>query len=403
MKDTRPVSKRACMLGDMISKLNRFMTDSKWARQFGGPDVSDFTLGNPHDFPLEEFVKAMQRWIVPKDRYWFAYKRNEPEVQRVVAGSLTASHGMEFSPEDIFMTNGATAALSVIIGAITDPGDEIVYISPPWFLYESIIVYAAGVPIKVKLDPGTFDLDPEAIARVLNGRTRAIIVNSPQNPTGKIYPPEALRTLSEILTEAGKKYGRTIYLISDEAYRKILFDGRTYSSPMAFYAPSVVVYTYGKALLAPGQRIGYIALNPSIPDRESLRRTIPVLQMVNGWSFPNALLQLAIEDIEKISIDMSRLQARRDRLVSALRGMGYETNIPEGTFYILCRSPLPDEDAFTDMLADRGIFCISGALLDLPGFFRISATASDAMIDRALPGFAAAMAQASVLKASKDR
>jgi aspartate aminotransferase len=388
------VTNRAHMLQNILTPLDRFFSKSKWAERFGDPDICDFTIGNPHDMPLDALVNTLKHWITPRDKYWFAYKRNERKAQEVVSESLRDSHSMPFEPEDIFMTNGATAALAVVFDAIIEQGDEVIFISPPWFLYEAMIANAGGAPVRVQVDMKSFDLDLDAIAGAINERTRAIIINSPQNPTGRVYGADVLEPLAELLTEASEKHGKTIYLISDEAYRRIVFDGKPYLSPAAFYPESFVVYTYGKTLLTPGERIGYIAIQHRISDREHFREVIPILQMVKGWSFPNALLQHSIADLEKICVNADQLQTKRDRLIPIFRKMGYETTVPEGTFYILVRSPIPDDEAFIDILTDYGIFCIPGTLMELPGYFRISLTASDEMIDRSLSGFSAAMERA---------
>ncbi|GKT07627.1 aminotransferase class I/II-fold pyridoxal phosphate-dependent enzyme [Desulforhabdus sp. TSK] len=385
------LSMRSRYLVDAFAPLLRFFTDSTWASRFGKPGVCDFTIGNPHDMPLKSFVDALQSKITPQDAYWYAYKRNEPEARRIVAASLEASHRLPFEPEDIFLTNGATAALHVVLAATVDPGDEVIFLSPPWFQYETMIMNAGGTPVRVRVDPVTFDPDLKAIEAKINGKTKAVIINSPHNPTGRIYSPQTLEALSCILLDGSKQYGRHIRLISDEAYRRIVFDGRTYFSPVCFYPDSFIVYTYGKALLAPGERIGYIALHPDMSHRMEFRSTIPALQMIQGWSFPNALLQHAIGDLEKISVDITHLQAKRDRLVSELLRMGYATQTPEATFYLLVRSPIPDDEEFVQLLTEYDIFCIPGSLMDLPGYFRMSITASDEMIERALPGFEAAI------------
>ncbi len=291
------------------------------------------------------------------------------------------------------MTNGAFAAIAVAVGAITDPGDEVIYISPPWFFYEAMIASSMGTPVQVQCDPVTFDLDLAAIEAAITPRTRAIIVNSPNNPTGRIYPPATLTALADLLTAASQRNGRTIYLLSDELYNRIVYDGRDFTTPTAYYSQSFLLYTYGKTLLTPGQRIGYIALPPSMPERERIRPAILASQVVTGYAFPNALLQHALPDLEKLSIDIEHLQAKRDRLVAALQGMGYHLHSPEGTFYLLVRSPLADDVAFCHWLAERNVLVLPGATFEMPGYFRISITASDDMIDRALPGFAAALSE----------
>jgi aspartate aminotransferase len=179
-----------------------------------------------------------------------------------------------------------------------------------------------------------------------------------------------------------------IYLISDESYSRILFDGREHVSPLRFYHRAFLIYTYGKTLLAPGQRIGYIAMPPQMPDREELRDALFVSACALGWTFPNAVMQYAMGDLEQAIIDVPAMQRRRDRIIEALTEMGYEAVRPEGTFYVMVRSPISDDLAYTRMLADENVFVLPGRMFEIPGWFRISLTANDDMVERALPGFA---------------
>jgi aspartate aminotransferase len=367
-----------------------FLTASSQARRQHEPGVANFLLGNPHEMPLPGFVDALRHWSVPQDKDWFAYTINDPKAQAVVATVLRERRNVPFDPDDIFLTNGATGGLSVTLGAVLDPGDEVVFISPPWFFYEAFILGSDGIPVRAKVDPSTFDLDVDAIAAAFSQRTRAIIINSPNNPTGKMYPPETLLQLSDALTAASERNGRPIYLLSDEAYSRIVFDGRPYHSPTAFYPRSFLIYTYGKTLLTPGQRLGYIALPPTMPDREQMHGALALSQLVSGFAVANALLQHALADVEALSIDIAHLQQKRDRLVGALQGMGYEVHVPEGTFYLLPKSPWTDDRAFADLLLTHDILVLPGTWVELPGYFRISLTANDEMIERSLPGFAAA-------------
>jgi len=181
------------------------------------------------------------------------------------------------------------------------------------------------------------------------------------------------------------------YMVSLSMHR-ILYDGRRYESPTESYPRSILIYTYGKQLLTPGERIGFLALPPTMPagERRQLRNAITMAQLVGGWSWPNAVLQYALADIDRLSVDIGKLERKRDRMIQGLREAGYELHVPEGTFYLLPKSPWTDDWAFTKHLAESDVFVLPGEVVDLPGYFRISITASDAMIDKALPVFAAA-------------
>lgn len=376
-----------------IAPFSRFFDGPIWARR-DEPGIANFAVGNPQEMPLPAYVDALTRALPPKDKDWFAYKMSEPLSQASIARSLSVRTGLDWDPADVAMTNGGFAALAVTLRAILNSGDEVVFLSPPWFFYEILILAGGGEPVRVRLEPPDFHLDATTIATAITPRTRAVLVNTPHNPTGRIYPPESLRAVADVLTEASARHGRTIYLIADEPYNRIVFDARRFTSPAEIYPATIVNYSFGKTLLAPGMRIGYIATPPEMPDRERLRDDFFTAQIASGWSFPNALLQHAIEDLDSLSIDVGALERRRDRVVEALRGMGYATTNPEGTFYVMAQAPTEDDMAFGELLADHGVLVLPGTVVEAPGWFRISLTASDDMVDRGLPGFEAARAAA---------
>ena len=387
------VSPRIGVLDDAIG---RFVS---WAsrpdvRSASGPGVANFMFGNPHDMAPRAYVDALLAGSSPKDEDWFAYKMNEENVVAVVAASLADRFGMPFLPEDILMTNGNFSGLSICLHVAAGPGDEVVYVSPPWFFYEMLILESGATPVRVSADPTTWDLDLDAIARAIGPKTASIIVNSPNNPTGRIYAPGTLDALSSILTDASERNGRPIYLLSDEAYNRIVYDGRAYPTPVAHHPWSFYIYTYGKTHLAPGLRLGYVALPPSMPGREELRDPMLLSQVARGWAFPVAPLQHSIADLDGIGIDVDRLQRRRDLLVGALREQGYDVVEPEGTFYIIARSPIPDDQAFFDLLVTHDVYVLPGSVFEMPGWFRLSVTANDEMCERAVPAFAKAIQEA---------
>jgi aspartate aminotransferase len=376
---------------DSVAHVFGWYLGGDWQKHHLDPGVADFTFGNPQELPLPGLVAAIQHHAEPKDKDWFAYKLNEDEPRSVVVDILRERTGIEYRPEDIALTAGAFGALGVTLRALADEDDEVIFLSPPWFFYELMIASSGAKQVRVRLQPPDFDLDPDAIAAAITPRTRAIIVNSPNNPSGRIYREPQLKALGQVLRDASERNGRPIVLLSDESYNRIVFDGIDFRSPALDYDATITIYTYGKTLLAPGQRIGYAALHPDFPDREAIGYRIFVQQLAAGWGFPNALLQHAIGDLEKLSIDIGALQARRDRMVPALREMGYEVTNPEGTFYLMVGSPDPDDMAFSSRLAELGALVLPGTIVESPGWFRISLTASDEMVGRGLEVFKAAL------------
>ena len=396
--DPSPVSRRAMRIRGVTPYrlLDEYYSHSEYSHRRGDPAVIDFAFGNPHEMPQLAYVDTLREALTPRNKDWFAYTQYLPEAQEAAAEGLRRLVGVAFDPDDILLTTGGFAAISVAMKTVADPGDEVIYSLPPWFMYEGLAVEAGLVPVKVGIDAPSSDLDLDAIAAAITPRTRIVIVNTPNNPTGKIYTPATLRRLAAVLNEASDRNGRRIYLISDEPYNRIVFDGARFHSPAEFYPFTLLAYSYGKTHLSPGQRIGYIALPPTMPGREAMRQAIKDMTFTVGWAFPNAVMQHALPRLEQFSIDIEHLQRKRDHMVSALGNMGYDVRRPEGTFYLWVPSPTPDDLAFTGELARQDIFVLPGDMFEVPGFFRISLTANDDMIERSLPGFAAAIGQVAV-------
>jgi len=351
------------------------------------PDALDFTFGNPHEMALPGLPAAMRAQVEPQSVDWFAYKTSERSAQEVVAAGLRAELGLDFEPDDIAMTQGAFGAISLAFAVLADAGDEVVIPVPGWFCYAPMLHAANLVPVRAALDPATFDLDIDAIARAITPRTRIVIVNSPANPTGRVYPKTAWETLAGVLEEASRTHGRRIWLLSDEPYRRIRFDGAEFASPSGSYPWTVIDYSYGKVLLAPGQRLGYLALSPLVPadERTELRAAFMPLGLAIGWGFPDAVMQYSVPALERLSLDMAELTRKRDLLHGALTDAGLDVTRPEGTFYLWGRAPRGDAQSFCDALEARGVYVMPGTLFDQPEHFRISLTATMTMIDRALP------------------
>jgi aspartate aminotransferase len=388
---TSVVSQRARAADDAFARVGAFYFTSRYGEKRGDAAISDFTFGNPHEMPLQGLVDALRNAAIPGDKNWFAYKSSEPEPQQFLCERLSQELGLSFAPEDIALTSGAFAAIMVAFRLLLDAGDEAIFSEPAWFCYEPCLLVADAVPVKVPLRAPHFDLDIEAIEAAITPRTRLVIVNSPHNPTGRIYDRASLEKLATMLDRASERIGRRIFLLSDEPYRRLRFDGRSFVSPAAIYPWTLIDYSYGKVLLSPGQRLGYLAISPLMPqsEREALQKVMFSVQMALGWCFPNAIMQYAIRDLEALSIDQAALQRRRDLLVGALRDAGYEVLDPEGTFYLWAKWP-GDPEQLWNRLADRDVYVMPGTILSAPGYFRISLTASDQMVERSLKAFAAA-------------
>lgn len=358
-----------------------------WEQHRGRPDVGDFAFGNPQEMVIEGFPTALANATVPKDKSHYAYKFSEEESRRHVADYLNEWRGQPFQPEDIAMTPGAFGAIATAFGTLVDIGDEVVYSDPPWFFYESMIINHGAVPVSVPVRADDHDLDLDRIADALTERTRLVLVNTPHNPTGRIYPPETLQALADILTGASNRFGRPIYLLSDEPYSRLVFSGNEFTSPSAYYPYTLVSYSYGKILLTPGQRIGWLALSPDMPDREELRSDVFMAQVAGGWQFPSAIMQHSLPELHGLSIDLVELERKRDLFVDSLQEAGYELRRPQATFYLWVRSPDPDDGAFVGRLAESGVLVLPGSTCAVPGYFRITFTATADMIERSLPVF----------------
>ena len=383
------LSRRAAAADRAFDAVKRFYFSSPYAERRADPAIADFTFGNPHEMPLEGLVAAIRDGAVPRREDWFAYKTSEEEPQAFLAGAVGRELGLPLEPPDVALTTGAFGAISIAFRLVLDAGDEAIVSEPAWFCYEPMLLAADAVPRKVALRPPRFDLDLDAIEGAIGPRTRLVIVNTPHNPTGRIYGREALAGLADLLERASRRVGRRIFLLSDEPYRRLRFDGRAFTSPAALYPWTLVSYSYGKVLLAPGQRIGYLAISPLMPaaDRQALRDALFASQMALGWCFPNAVMQNAVPHLEGLTIDVPALARRRDAVSGALAAAGHAVLPPEGTFYLWARWA-GDPERQWNALADRGVFVLPGSLMNAPGHFRVSLTASDDMVARALPAFA---------------
>jgi aspartate aminotransferase len=367
-----------------------FFNDSRWRNRIGEPGVCDFAFGNPQEMPLPGFVEALKAKVPPQNKEWFAYKGNEGAAREVVSSSLRASMDLPFEPEDIALTNGGFGAIELMMKLLANPGEEIVYSVPSWFCYAPMAYLHGLRPVAVPMRR-PFALDVEGLLGAVTDSTRILVVNSPHNPSGAIATAEELAELGARLEAINAQRRRPVWLLSDEAYREIVYSDGRFEPPLRHVRRSAICYSYGKRLLTPGQRIGYLAVNPAAPERQAVRDSVFLAQMATGWNFPSALMQYVLPDLEKLVIDMAALERRRDRLCSGLEAAGYKVTRPKGAFYVLVET-VGDEEAFCARLAAADVFVMPGSLCGIPHHFRASLTASDAMVEWALPKFAEALA-----------
>lgn len=373
-----------------------FFTKSTWATlsREGRPPKYDFVTGNPYQMPLPQIGDALARAARPAHKDWFAYKMSEGPSRTTVARALSARVGTPFAEPDVHMTAGGFSAILAALRCVCDPGDEVIVTVPCFFFYEAMILAIGATPVLVPAQPGSFDLDLDAIGRAITPRTRMILVNTPHNPSGRIYPREQLGALAQLLERASAEHGHRIYVLSDEAFSRIIYDQQPFHSPSAVYPHTFLAYTYGKTLLMPGERLGYVAVPEAMPaeDRAVFREMLPMAISAHGWSFPNGTLQVALPELEPLCIDLSHLQRNRDVLVRGLRELGYQVSSAQGTFFVLVKSPWDDDLAFSELLTRWDVFVLPGYLAKLPGYVRVSLSAPQ--VEGALPGFAAALAHA---------
>ncbi|QPJ64343.1 MAG: aminotransferase class I/II-fold pyridoxal phosphate-dependent enzyme [Candidatus Nitrohelix vancouverensis] len=367
--------------------LGTFLRDSPVVARRGDPKVADLVFGDPHDPSLSGIAEALHAAVDVSADLGYRYLHHLPEAREAATDALSQRTGLNFESDDLFLNTGAFSGLVCCLQALCDPGSEALYLSPPWFYYRSMIKSVGAIPKGVDLNPEDWGLPLDAIKSAIGPKTSAVLINSPHNPSGKVLSDEELSALAEILTEASRRLGREIPIISDEAYSRIVFDQAHAPTPARHYAATIVLYTYGKTLLAPSLRMGYMALAPGFPDSARMRRMFDAIQPMGGWLLPTCIGQRALPQLENLCVDLEQIKRRRDHLVSALREGGYRVVPAEGTFYMLVDSPDPDDIAFSLYLESRDVLVLPGSVLETPGTFRVSLTASDRMIEQAAEVF----------------
>ena len=364
-----------------------FEQGAKLKKEYGDNNVFDFSIGNPYIDPPEKFFEVLEAVAKDRSKNVHGYMSNAgyPETRDAVAEYLSEEHAMEIFGEHIIMTCGAGGGLNVIFKTLLDPGDEVI-VPAPYFVEYGFYVGNFGGILKTVPTQNDFSLNLEEIEKAISEKTKAVLINSPNNPTGRIYDKNTIDRLGLILKQKSSEYKKEIYLISDEPYSRIVYDNISVPSILQSYTNSMIVTSYSKDLSIPGERLGFIAVNPSLE---------PLSELLNGLIFSNrtlgfvnapAIMQRVVKDIQGLSGDMDIYRQKRDLLCDMLFDLGYKFTKPEGAFYLFPKSPIDDIE-FVNELQEEKILVVPGSGFGCPGYFRISYCVEDSVIKGAKKGF----------------
>jgi aspartate aminotransferase len=364
-------------------------------RRFG-PRLVDLSYANPYEGATEEVMHVLRRVTAERKGLSLQYTpyAGRPVTRRAIAAGLEQEYGLPFRFQDIVMTSGGMAGLNVVSRALFRPADEVIVLTPCWQDYP---LYLRNLNIPSRLVSLQRDkrLDLSAISRAIGPATRGLLFSHPCCPTGRVYSEEEIVGLSEILEQAQARFGTSIYLVSDEVHRHLVWSGDTFVSPLASYPRSVMIYSFGKALALQGQRIGYVAVSPQMAEREELSVDLERCVRMMGFGSPTSLMQHAVCDLVDYRPSTEALSRKQAQVRGALTSYGYEVCDGGATFYVYVKSPLADDFAFAELLASHGVVVVPSTLFHDPGYVRLSLTARADSIASALPVFGAVLSDVS--------
>jgi aspartate aminotransferase len=383
----------------VAQKMKEFSKRSSWIRkmfeegakmkaQHGSENVFDFSLGNPDLPPPDQFqsvIKSIANHDIPGIHKYMP-NGGFPHVREKVAAQISIEQGVTVSQNELLMTCGAAGAINVVLKSILDAGDEVIVLAPYFVEYNFYIDNQGGVSKVVQTDDN-FDLDCDAIDAAITAKTKAVIINSPNNPTGQIYSKESLAILADVLESAGNKFGTVIHLISDEPYRKIVFDDYSVPSIFKAYQNSIIVTSYSKDLSLPGERIGFLVVHPKIDEKNDLLEALTLANRILGFVNAPALMQRVVAELQGLTVRTDIYTKRRDMFCKILTESGYEFIPPKGAFYLFPKSPIADDVKFVSLLQEQKILAVPGQGFGKPGYFRLAFCVEDEVIERSANAF----------------
>jgi aspartate aminotransferase len=379
-------TRKGMELGSWIRRM--FEEGIAMKKEFGVDNIYDLSLGNPVMEPPQEFKREIKRLADQPYKGMHGYMVNAgyPHTRAAVAKQLTIETGIKLTENDIVMAVGAAGAINVALKTILDPGDEVILFIP-WFVdYFNYVQNHDGVVKEVPTDEN-FLPRLDVLEKTITRKTRALIINSPNNPTGVVYSVDLMTKMGDILRKKETEYRTQIFIISDEPYKKIIYDGLKYPSPLNFHRHSIIATSHSKDLSIPGERIGYVALHPDVEGHDDMIKGIIFCTRVLGFINAPAFMQNVVTNLQSVTIDVSEYQGNRDFLYNNLVRMGYKVNKPEGAFYIFPQTPIKDDVAFIHELQhEHHVLTVPGIAFGLHGYFRLVYCVDRPLLEKCIPG-----------------
>lgn len=368
-----------------------FEEGKRLAAQYGPENVYDFSLGNPNvpaPAKLKDAIVDILNEVDPVVVHGYMSNAGFPQVRKTIADNLNMRYGTAFTENNLIMTVGAGSALNVCLKTLVNPGEEVIVFAPYFLEYGAYVRNYDGVLVEVAPDTDTFQLNLPDFEKKLSEKTKAVIINNPHNPTGVVYREETIRALAEILKEKQKEYGHAIYLLSDEPYRELAFDGAVVPFVTKYYDNTMVVYSYSKSLSLPGERIGYVVIPDEVEDSADTIAAATIANRISGCVNAPSLIQLAVARCADAEVDLGYYDRNRRTLYEGLTKLGFTCVKPEGAFYLWLKSPEEDERQFVEKAKKYNILMVPGRSFACPGYVRLAYCVSYEKIVKALPEFA---------------
>ena len=361
------------------------------AKVVGPENVYDFTIGSPSIEPPKKFldtVDELMKTVSPIELHTYAPAAGLESVRNAVAGYLADSFGVEYSPDDIYMTHGASSALAIILAALLSEGEDALVLAPYFPEYRIYVEQAGGRLIEVPCD-ADFQTDLDALEKRLTPKTSVLIINSPNNPSGAVLSESGVKAISELLNRKAAEYGHPIYIVADEPYRELVYGDIEVPFIPAFYDNTIYCYSFSKSLSLPGERIGYLAVSPKAEAHDDIRAAVNGAGRALGYVCVSTMFQLAAAQCLGVTVDISKYDENRLLAYTALKDMGFICVKPDGAFYLFIKAPDGDSQGFCRKAMEKDILLVPGDAFGCPGYARLAYCVSNERIRRSLPAFKA--------------